>query len=112
MFGYSQGAQVVGNAFAGLSADLRAHVSAVELFADPLYRAGDPRIDYQPAEPPGIGIKGRRALLPGDDAALVQSWCWAEDAICQRPPHGRHFHGPVYDGYERLAANAVAARLG
>lgn len=58
----------------------------------------------------GVGIKGARDLFPTDDPAVVESWCWDQDAVCQRPPLGHAFHGNIYNDFEeQAAANAVAA---
>lgn len=111
LFGYSQGAQVMGDAFASLSAHIRSHVARVVLFADARYRPGDPRVTYLPSAHTGVGIKGARRAFPAGDAAVIESWCWGRDAICQRPPHGSHFHGSVYDDYEVDAAERAADAL-
>jgi hypothetical protein len=111
LFGYSQGAQVIGLAFGALDAVARNRVARVILFADAQYRPADPRVRYLPTAPSGVGIKGARGPFPRGDGAVIESWCWDQDAVCQRPPHGHAFHGPVYDGYETQAAHSAAQAL-
>lgn len=113
LFGYSQGAQVMGDAYARLSGTSRRQVARLVLFADATWRGGDPRVLYRPAALPsdGRGIKGRRPLFP-PSSTVIESWCWSQDAVCQRPPSGHRFHGPVYDRYEVAAAASAAAALG
>ncbi|HYN67956.1 MAG TPA: cutinase family protein [Ornithinibacter sp.] len=116
LFGYSQGGQVIGDAFAGLASPVRARVARVILFAEATYAAGDPQVDFRPAAVPGAGIKGRRAFFPASPGTVIESWCWVKDAVCQRPPGGTQFHGDIYDDYERAAAasaaTAIRARVG
>lgn len=111
LFGYSQGAQVMGDAFAQSSAEIRARVARVILFADATYAPGDQRVTYLPFALRGDGIKGPRSRFPNDDGAVVESWCWSGDAICQRPRRGWHVHGPAYDAYESDAADRAVAAL-
>jgi cutinase len=73
LFGYSQGAQVMGDAFAMLSKSQRNHVARVILFADATYRSHDPRVSYKPKPLPHYGIKGAHAPFPTGDTAVIES---------------------------------------
>jgi hypothetical protein len=111
LFGYSQGAQVIGDAFAGLEEKVRAHVARLILFADAAYAPGDGQLRYRPSAAPGHGIKGQRAAFPPSTHTVIESWCWDEDVVCQSPPR-RQFHGDIYDDYEKQAIDAAAKDLG
>lgn len=108
LFGYSQGAQVIGNAFSQLPPSVRRSVSRVILFADPLYRPSDKRAVYLPKALSDHGIKGSRSTFPSGDDAVIESWCWERDMICQGPPRFA-FHGDIYDEYERLAVRRATS---
>jgi hypothetical protein len=110
LFGYSQGAQVIGNAFAGLDEGVRAHVARMILFADAAYSPLDARVRYRPSAPLGHGIKGQRDAFPPTQT-VIESWCWDEDVVCQSPPR-RQVHGDIYDTYEKEAILAAAKDLG
>ena len=110
LFGYSQGAQVIGDTYAGLPAGQRARVVRVILFADPQYHPADPEVRYLPAPLDHHGIKGERQPLPAGEA-VIESWCSPQDVICQLGTGSRHFHGPVYDQYEQLAVANAASEI-
>ncbi len=112
LFGYSQGAQVMGDAYASLIPAARARVGMLVLFADPLYTPGDPAVAYLPTPHNASGIKGERAAFGPADGTLVQSWCASNDGVCQRPPAGYLPHGSAYDDYEREAASTIADVIG
>ena len=107
MFGYSQGSQVIGDAYTQLPPVARSHIVRVILFADPLYRSGDEAIRYLPAELDHHGIKGARPFMPSGGATVVESWCSDTDVICQLNVNSRDFHGPIYNEYEKLATANV-----
>ena len=111
LFGYSQGAQVMGDIFTALTGQERAQVARIILFADATYSPGDPRVVYLPTAPAGKGIKGTRHPFPESPRTIVESWCWDQDAVCQRPPYGHAFHGDIYDQYEKGAIHNAATGL-
>lgn len=111
LFGYSQGAQVIGDAYAGLNPQARAQVAMVVLFADPLYTPGDFSVAYRPAPLSASGIKGERSPFPLSTSTVLQSWCAPQDAVCQRPPAGVEQHGPTYDAYESQVADEIVDLL-
>jgi hypothetical protein len=112
MFGYSQGAQVIGDAFTSLDPIARARVARVILFADATYRPNDNSVEYLPNPLNGSGIKGTREPFPAaEGTTVIESWCWTEDIICQGPPEN-NFHGDIYDEYEIQAAKNAALALG
>jgi hypothetical protein len=111
LFGYSQGAQVMGDAFAALSRSQRNHIKRVILFAEATYRPNDPRVRYKPKALPHHGIKGARAPFPTGETAVIESWCSGLDFVCQYNPSSRSFHGDIYNTYEVQAAEAAASAL-
>lgn len=111
LFGYSQGAQVIGDTYAGLTERAREQVGLVVLFADPLYTPGDFLVGYRPGPLTAQGIKGERGRFPHSNSTIVQSWCAPQDAVCQRPPAGFELHGPTYDGYQEQVADEIADLL-
>lgn len=111
LFGYSQGGQVIGNIYSALSEQERARVARVILFAEATYAPNDPNVVYLPKALAGAGIKGQRSAFPGAPDTLIESWCWDQDAVCQRPPRGHAFHGDVYDQYEKEAVARAANTL-
>ena len=110
LFGYSQGAQVMGDAFSKLSLDQREGIGRVVLFSDATYNSQDPDISYQPTATTGHGIKGQRQLFMTNRKQVIESWCWSQDAICQGLSQW-HFHGDIYDVYEKDAAIRAAPEL-
>ncbi len=110
LFGYSQGAQVVGTAYAAMPESERSHVIRLVLFADPLFHPGDPGVRYLPTTLTHHGIKGERADFPPGDA-VVESWCWSGDEICQLHVGFPHFHGPIYDEFEKQAVASAVGEL-
>jgi len=110
LFGYSQGAQVIGDAFSQLNASLRDRVARVILFADAAYAPADHQVRYRPSPAPGSGIKAARGPFPTSAHTVIESWCWSEDVVCQGVPK-THFHGDIYDDYENSAAAAAISDL-
>ena len=111
LFGYSQGAQVIGDTYAGLNSQARARVGMVVLFADPLYAPGDFSVAYRPSPLNSSGSKGERSPFPLSTSTVVQSWCAPQDDVCQRPPAGFELHGPTYDDYESQVADEIVDLL-
>jgi hypothetical protein len=111
VFGYSQGAHAVGNAFAALPARAKSRVLTLQLFADPVRNGTDPAVQYRPVADPGHGIVGTRSRLTGTtDPLQVSSWCLPADDVCSVDRLPTRLHGPEYRCYERWAARAVAGR--
>ncbi|GAA3771814.1 cutinase family protein [Plantactinospora mayteni] len=86
--GYSQGAQVMGDALVGggfagsspLTADLASRISSVLLFGDPTFTAGE---SFNVTNRPASGILPRRAGQLSAFADRIQSYCNANDQFCQ-----------------------------
>ena len=109
MFGYSQGADVVGDAFALTS--YRSRITQAQLFADADRYRGDTAIQYRPQNAASHGIHGTRRAFPGvTDRLQITSWCAEDDDVCSVDSFPSTFHGPKYDCYEKWAAESVAAR--
>lgn len=89
LIGYSQGAQVVGDVLASSSRGLPAAVSrrttAVLLFGDPRFTAGEP---FNQGSATRSGVSGVLGPRVGGDLSIVanriQSWCRADDLVCQQ----------------------------
>jgi hypothetical protein len=84
--GFSQGAQVTGNVYQGLSSAQLSHIFAVELFGDPRFNGKDPvgMGDYDPMRNGTLTTgpaNSPRPLFPS--SGVVQSWCHYQDIICQ-----------------------------
>lgn len=112
LFGYSQGGQVVGNAFQGLSTAAKKRVTQVHLFADARRNSADAGIFHRPIMAAGDnGIAGKRTTFTGlTDKLQVNSWCWSADDICSWDKVGLTVHGSAYDCYEDWVAHHIAAR--
>ncbi|MFC8850809.1 MULTISPECIES: cutinase family protein [unclassified Micromonospora] len=119
LMGYSQGADVVGDALAGIGSrsrfgargsaplpvDLGARVSSVLLFGDPTFTAGEP---FNVTDGRASGIFARGAGSLNAFAARVQSYCNAGDRFCQGGPSlAAHLN---YQGFRNQATQFVAAR--
>jgi Cutinase len=85
--GYSQGANVVGDALAGrgrgapaVSADLAKRVDAVILFGDPTFTAGE-SFNITDGKKSGVFTRGKGKL--DTFAARTESFCNANDEFCQ-----------------------------
>lgn len=115
--GYSQGAQVVADAFskkAGkLPARVRRQVVAIELFGDPTFSSseGFDRGTYS--------IERNGVLGPRDQGELtsvsskVRSWCRADDVICQIPGSAAEHDASRYLAeFEADAVGFLIQRLG
>jgi hypothetical protein len=88
LMGYSQGANVVGDALVGgrsqrqaaVSGDLAGRVAAVILFGDPTFKAGE---DFNVTDGNRSGIFARGAGDLDDFAERTQSFCNRNDRFCQ-----------------------------
>ncbi len=129
LFGYSQGAHVIGDVFQQLTAGQKAHVLSVQLFADAARRglpwskvavaATDPGITTLPRRLLWAGIEGGgvfgepRARFTGlTDRGQVESWCNLLDDICHfETILGIRVHpAAAYDCYQLWAARNLAQR--
>ncbi|TCB92160.1 cutinase family protein [Micromonospora zingiberis] len=113
--GYSQGADVMGDALVGggsrlapgaaLPADLAARVSAVLLFGDPTFTAGEP-FNVTDGRRSGVFPRGSGRLNAFADR--TQSYCNANDRFCQGGfSLAAHLN---YRGFHGQATAFVAAR--
>ncbi|MEN3613486.1 cutinase family protein [Plantactinospora sp. ZYX-F-223] len=88
LMGYSQGANVMGDALVGggfggssaLTADLASRISSVLLFGDPTFTAGE---SFNVTDGQASGIFPRRAGQLNAFADRIQSYCNANDRFCQ-----------------------------
>lgn len=109
LFGYSQGADVVADAFS--ASTYAPKVTQMQLFADADRNRGDSRIQYRPQDAASHGIHGTRGAFPRlNDKLQVTSWCAEDDDVCSVDSTPTTFHGSKYDCYEKWAAESVAAR--
>jgi hypothetical protein len=114
LMGYSQGADVVGDAIAGsgrgapaLSGDLVDRISSVLLFGDPAFTAGEP-FNVTDGNRSGIFPRGRGEL--GAVADRTQSFCNRNDRFCQG---GTSLAAHIdYAGFAADATDFVAERAG
>jgi hypothetical protein len=81
LLGYSQGAQVSGDVYQGLSPTEASHVGAVVLFGDPLYNHRDKVADQATRDLDGA--LGTRPAFRASKATDVLSYCNEKDPICQ-----------------------------
>ena len=129
--GYSQGAQVVGEALFALDRATRDRIAFVALFSDPKLYLPEGRGPFPPAcrgdESPwrrgtvscwtdnGI-LEGRDPYLPDDIADRTGSWCDGNDGICDGNPadwvmHDDHAQYADGGGEIDEAAREIAAAL-
>jgi hypothetical protein len=114
LMGYSQGANVVGDALAGrgrtapaVSDELADRVAAVLLFGDPTFTAGEP-FNVGDGTRSGIFARGRGELAAFADR--TQSFCNRNDRFCQGGTSlAAHLN---YNGFRDDATEFVAARVG
>jgi hypothetical protein len=87
--GYSQGAQVAGDAYQQLTAVERTHVLGVFLLADPRRNAADRAADTGSAQvaEDGHAEVGARPVFPATSPQRVLSYCRAGDPACEGPFH-------------------------
>lgn len=81
LVGYSQGAELTGNVFEGLTPSVQSHVAAVVLFGDPQYNHDDEVADQD--NRPLDGSLGMRPLFSSGHGTTVLSYCNHHDPICQ-----------------------------
>ena len=84
--GYSQGAQVSGDAYQLLTPAERAHVLGLFLLSDPHRNASDLAADAGSASE-GPARAGARPLFPLAIPEPVRSYCQAGDPVCDGPFH-------------------------
>lgn len=80
--GYSQGAQVVGQALTDLPANATGNVVATALFGDPYFNADDDDADYSNYSPDHNGALSIRDRWSNVIAPDVASYCHDGDPIC------------------------------
>jgi fibronectin type 3 domain-containing protein len=89
--GYSQGAQVTGNAYQTLTDVEAGHVFGMVLFADPRFNGADSAADagsYSPKRHGAVREKGTfrsnaRPVFPPASNGRILSYCHARDMVCQ-----------------------------
>jgi cutinase len=87
LIGFGQGAQVIHEAAAGMSAPTAKRISVVALIADPRRNVKDP-IAWNPMAGRGVsynGALGAGPLLPKGFAGRAASFCHASDPVCNFP---------------------------
>jgi hypothetical protein len=123
--GYSQGAQVAGEALFELNSATRDHIAFVALFSDPRLYLPEGRGPFPPAcrgeESPwrrgsvscwtdsGI-LEARKPYLPEDIADRAGSWCDRNDGICDGNPADWALHADHAEYADRGAEIDDAAR--
>lgn len=113
--GYSQGAQVVGNALQQMNSQELASITYVGLFGDPKFNPASFAARGSFDNRPGV-LEARRSEFPLALKGRISSWCRKHDGICQ---NGALFRiiGPFseHDRYQEkevlVAANEAAAWL-
>jgi fibronectin type 3 domain-containing protein len=89
--GFSQGAQVTGNAYQALTSTQQSHIFGVFLLADPRRNGADGVVDRGTAQTRGNGAvrqpgaSGPRPLFNAASAGKVLSYCRLGDPVCQGP---------------------------
>jgi len=84
LFGFSQGAQVMGDLLPSLPARARAHLGGAALFADPQFNPGeDPGVVRGDFDPKRSGLFGARPVMPVELSGKVLSYCRSKDVACQ-----------------------------
>jgi hypothetical protein len=94
--GFSQGAQVTGDAYQLLSPADRTHVLGVFLLSDPRRNASDLGADAGSASL-GPARAGARPLFPLTSPEQVRSYCQSGDPVCDGPFHLNGWHLTVND---------------
>ena len=98
--GYSQGAQVVGQALnsAELGSDARRHIAAVALYGDTKYACDTNRWSAIDCNFLSQGIMGARLpYISSDLVGRAMSWCDPGDGFCNGGPNPGN-HGSIYHG--------------
>jgi hypothetical protein len=85
--GYSQGAEVTGDAYQQLTAAERRHMLGVFLLSDPQRNPADLDVSYGSAATAGSGAVTRNArpLFAESTPGQVRSYCQTGDAVCEGP---------------------------
>ncbi len=83
--GYSQGAQVTGNAYQALDSAQLADIGGVALFGDPLFNPGSQaaRGDFTPGRRGALAHPASRTRPEFPSPQKVVSYCHGDDPICQ-----------------------------
>jgi cutinase len=108
--GYSQGAQVSGDAYQLLTPAERAHVLGLFLLSDPHRNASDLAADAGSASE-GPARAGARPLFPVAVPEQVRSYCQAGDPVCDGPFHLNGWHLTLND-HPAKHLNYVTAKTG
>lgn len=111
LFGFSQGAQIVGNIFWNMQLSNESHLVGVHLLADPLFKPSDltPLNPTQGLKDSGIlTVLMTRGPLSSVDKNIFRSWCKPTDRICQWT--GPEFHGN-YDLYVSAIVHEMTRQL-
>lgn len=84
LFGYSQGAQVMGDVLSSLPPRTMSMLSGAALFADPQFNPReDPGVMKGDFDPEREGLFGARPALPPALSGKVVSYCRTKDVACQ-----------------------------
>jgi hypothetical protein len=108
--GFSQGAQVTGDAYQLLSPAERAHLLGVFLLSDPRRNASDLAADAGSAAL-GAARAGARPLFPLTSPEQVRSYCQSGDPVCDGPFHLNGWHLTLND-HPAKHLDYVTARTG
>lgn len=108
--GYSQGAQVSGDAYQLLTPAERAHLLGLFLLSDPHRNASDLAADAGSASE-GPARAGARPLFPLAIPEQVRSYCQAGDPVCDGPFHLTGWHLTLND-HPAKHLNYVTAKTG
>jgi hypothetical protein len=108
--GYSQGAQVSGDAYQLLTPAERTHVLGLFLLSDPHRNASDLAADAGSASE-GPARAGARPLFPLAIPEQVRSYCQAGDPVCDGPFHLNGWHLTLND-HPAKHLNYVTAKTG
>ena len=110
MFGFSQGAWVVGDALEQsirADASLRNQVVSAQLLADAHYGSRLPDVQYYPKDHGGRGISGRPRGPIGAKPGVVTEWCLPTDMVCHAGQDDAH--GEIYNTCYRARVAVEAA---
>lgn len=85
LFGFSQGADAIGDAIFSLSSQQMQRIIHIQLLADPSRNVRDEGFRFLPSERTENGWYGpRAAIITESDAFQVEEWCGSDDDICSR----------------------------
>lgn len=100
LFGYSQGADVVGTAWPSIAPAVKEKIVRAVLFGDPKYNPSDSSASIS-----GIAYAGPLGARPAFNDKRVHSMCMVSDVVCQGSPTNLtdvvgHVHGDTYDTWQ------------